>query len=154
MVKLNPEVIIPGMASSYSYFIYLLQGPPYLSVQSKLSLTDRNMHAKKFLKVGLKSWDWGIFGTTTSFYEMHTAHPLLDQMSVTFKNEFSLFVQILYNFSFDLLGMTDCLIMTTLCLVFEVPLQVFDTHLKILVIASKLTFQMCNKNLKNYSKTK
>ena len=97
------------------------------------------MHAKKFLKVGLKSWDWGIFGTTTSFYEMHTAHPLLDQMSVTFKNEFSLFVQILYNFSFDLLGMTDCLIMTTFCLIFAVPLQV-DTHLKIIGNCFKINF--------------
>jgi hypothetical protein len=32
----------------------------------------------------------------------------------------------------NLLGMTDYLIMTTLCLVFAVTLQVFDTHLKMI----------------------
>ena len=62
------------------------------------------MRAKKFVKVVLKFWDWGIFGTTASFYEMHTARPLLDQMSVTvsFKNKFFLFQYIIWfccNFS-------------------------------------------------------
>ena len=38
---------------------YELQGPPQLSGQSKLTMTDKSMHAKK-LKVGLKSWDWDI----------------------------------------------------------------------------------------------
>ena len=32
-----------------------VQGPPCLSVQSKLALTDRNMHAKKIWKMVLKS---------------------------------------------------------------------------------------------------
>ena len=62
------------------------------------------MRAKTFVKVVLKFWDWGIFGTTASFYEMHTARPLLDQLSVTvsFKNEFFLFQYIIWfccNFS-------------------------------------------------------
>ena len=74
-----------------------LQGPPWLSVQSKLALTDRNMHAKKILKVVLRSWGCAFFGTTTHFYEMHTVCPPLDPMLVTFsfKNKISIFVQFL-----------------------------------------------------------
>ena len=49
-----------------------VQGP--LSALSKV-LTDRNMHIKKKLKLFLKSQDVGIFGTTTSFYEMLTEGP-------------------------------------------------------------------------------
>ena len=79
-----------------------LQGPRRLSGQSKLALRERNMIAKKNLKGVLRSSDWGIFGTTTSFYEMHIVRPLLDQMSVTlgFKKKISFFVQILLIFSF------------------------------------------------------
>ena len=47
----------------------MLQGPPWLSGQSKLALTDRDMHANKCLKVVLKSWDYAFFGTAASFYE-------------------------------------------------------------------------------------
>ena len=66
-------------------------------VQSKLALTDRNMHAKNYLKVVLRSWDYAFFGTTTHFYEMHTVCPPLDPMLVTFsfKNKISIFVQFL-----------------------------------------------------------
>ena len=55
------------------------------------------MHAKKILNVVLKYWDYAFFGTTTHFYEMLTVRPLLDLMLLTlsFKNEFSIFVQIL-----------------------------------------------------------
>jgi hypothetical protein len=72
-------------AQSQLYF--KIQGPPCLSVQSKLTLTDRNRQAKTFLKVVLKSWDYDIFGTTTSLYEMHTLRPLLDQMPVTLSSK-------------------------------------------------------------------
>ena len=47
-----------------------VQGQPWLSEQSKSALTDRNMHAKTFLKVILEFCDFDILGTTTSFYEM------------------------------------------------------------------------------------
>ena len=47
----------------------IIQGPPLLSGQSELDLTDRNMQANKFLKVVLKSWDYAFLGTATIFYE-------------------------------------------------------------------------------------
>ena len=70
-----------------------IQGQPRLSGQSKLALTERNMHSKTFLKVVLKFLDYDIFGTTTNLYEMHTVRPLLDQTSVThgFKTKFLVF---------------------------------------------------------------
>ena len=58
----------------------LLRGPQKLSKHSKLALIERNMHDKIFLKLVLKSWDYDIFGITTSFYEMHMLRPLLDAM--------------------------------------------------------------------------
>ena len=39
----------------FNLFFSMVHGPPYLSVQSKSALTDRNMHAKNNLKVVLKS---------------------------------------------------------------------------------------------------
>ena len=36
------------------------------------------MVAKKILKGVLRSQDWGIFGTTTSFYEMHIGPDVSD----------------------------------------------------------------------------
>ena len=41
------------------------------------------MKFKFLLKVILKFWDMDIFVNTKLFYEMHTLHPLLDQMLVT-----------------------------------------------------------------------
>ena len=64
---------------------FLLQGPPCLSVQSNLALTDRNIDAKNSLKVVLKPWDYEFFSTTTHFCEMLTVRPLLDSMLVTFR---------------------------------------------------------------------
>ena len=89
----------------HSIFFRYVQGPPRLSEQNKLALTERNMHAKIILKVVLKSWDYDIFGTTTSFYEMHTLRPLLNQMSVTlgfkkkswFLSKFCLFFLLILN---------------------------------------------------------
>ena len=77
--------------------------PPWLSGQSKLALTDRNIHAKMFLKLVLKSLDYEFFGTKTHFYEMLTTRPLLDLMLVilSFKNKISDFVQINLISSFD-----------------------------------------------------
>ena len=105
-----------------------MQGPPCLSVQSNLALTDRNMHAKIFLKVVLKSWDYEFFGTTTHFCEMLTVRPLLDSMLVTFsfKNKFSIFDYFLFKFcSFffwfwaymtqEILGMTTGFIESLYC---------------------------------------
>ena len=46
----------------------MIQGPPWLSGQSNLALTDRNMHANKCLKVVLKSRDYAFFGSGTIFY--------------------------------------------------------------------------------------
>ena len=38
-----------------NYLFFSIQGPRRLSVQSKLALTERNMHADIFLKMVLKS---------------------------------------------------------------------------------------------------
>ena len=86
----------------FSHVITYLQGQPRLSEQSKLALTERNLHAKIILKVVLKSWDYDIFGTTACFYEMHTLRPLLSQMSTTlgFKKNLGFFLNFAY-FSFD-----------------------------------------------------
>ena len=46
-----------------------IQGVSHWNGQSKLALTDRDMHANKCLKVVLKSWDYAFFGTAASFYE-------------------------------------------------------------------------------------
>ena len=80
-----------------------VQGQPWLSEQSKSALTDRNMHAKTFLKMILEFCDFYILGTTTSFYEMPTVRPLLDQMLATLsvKNKIIFFFHILLNFSFE-----------------------------------------------------
>ena len=61
------------------------------------------MQAKKFSKVVLNFWDLYIFGSKTSFYEMLTVRPVLDQMSVTlsFKNVISSFVKDFLNFYFE-----------------------------------------------------
>jgi hypothetical protein len=50
----------------------------------------------------------------------------------------------------NLLGMTDCLIMTTLCLVFAVPLQVFDTHLKMIGDCLKIYFSVVLQKLAKF----
>ena len=44
-------------------FSLVIQGPPWLSGQSELALTDRNMHANKCLKVVLNFCDCPFFGT-------------------------------------------------------------------------------------------
>ena len=55
---------------------FTLQGPPWLSVPSKLALTDGNVHSKFFLKVVLKSWDYAFFGTATQCYCALSIGPL------------------------------------------------------------------------------
>ena len=72
-----------------------LQGPPCLSVQSNLALTDKDMDAKNVLKVILKSWDY-------EFCEMLTVRPLLDAVLVnpSFENKFLIFDQFYSFFKF------------------------------------------------------
>ena len=124
-----------------------LQGLPWLSALFELSLTERNMDAKIYLKVVLKSWDYDIFGTTTSFCEMHTLRPLIDQMSVTLG--FKKISWFLFKFSLILLKsiwqkillvMKDCLIMMTWCFIFEVPWHVIATVLMIIVKSLTIHF--------------
>ena len=58
----------------------IVQGPSWQSVYFKLSLMDRNVQVRFCLKVVLEFWDWIILGIITSFCEMLTVRPLLDQM--------------------------------------------------------------------------
>jgi hypothetical protein len=120
-----------------------IQGPPCLSVQSKLALTDRNMHAKKIWKMVLKSWDYEFVCTATHFYEMLTVLHLLGPMWVTlsFKNKFSIFVQFLSKFCLFFLLIVSLddsinarndswLHRTKILIGFDAILQVFATTMK------------------------
>ena len=55
--------------------INVLQGVSQWNVFSKLSLTDRNMQTRICLKVDLKSWDWGVWVSSTSILKSNIFWP-------------------------------------------------------------------------------
>ena len=61
----------------------LCEGVSHWFVTFKLPLTDRNMQVRFCLKVVLESWDSIFLGITTSFCEILTVSPQLDQMWTT-----------------------------------------------------------------------
>ena len=65
----------------YQFFAIWLQVLPCLTVLSNLALTDRNMDAKNYLKVVLKSWDNDFFLVLQPiFYEILSISKINSQL--------------------------------------------------------------------------
>ena len=119
----------------------VLQGVSHWNVSFEVSLTDRNTQVKFCLKVVFECRDQIFFGITTSFCEIFTVRPLLDQMWITLSFIWFLlhFVLFLCGFSFDFEPVWFihyyewqlATLQPIFFLIFTVILQVFAAPLKI-----------------------
>ena len=67
----------------------MLQGVSHWNVSFKLTLTDRNMQVRFYLKVDLECWNWIFLGITISFQKSNTDwphQPPTDMLPILVKN--------------------------------------------------------------------